>query len=113
MHEISVLENVLNSCRKVAKENNVENIRVITLNIGELTGYIPKFFYEYFPIITDDEKLFDKTELKIIMTPGEALCEECSAMYNVMKAEGKCPKCDSRYKKIIGGQDFRLEEIIV
>ena len=68
MHEISVLENVLKTCRRVADENNVENIKVITLNIGELTGYLPVFFYEYFPIITKDEKLFEDTKLKIITT---------------------------------------------
>ena len=113
MHEISVLQQVINTCRDVAKENDVENIKVVTLNVGELTGYLPVFFYEYFPIITKDEKLFEDTELKIILTKGEGLCSDCGAMYNIMAREGKCPKCGSRNKKIIGGQAFTLEEIVV
>ena len=32
-------------------------------------------------------------------------------MYNVMRNEGKCPKCGSRSKKILGGQQFRVLEI--
>ena len=54
---------------------------------------------------------FEGSELNIISVPGEALCKECSAMYNVMRNEGKCPKCGSRSKKILGGQQFRVLEI--
>ena len=50
-------------------------------------------------------------QLKIISVPGEALCKECSAMYNVMRNEGRCPKCGSRSKMILGGQEFRIKEI--
>lgn len=113
MHEISVLENVLKSCREIAKNNNVEHIQQITLSVGELTGYIPYFFTEYFPIITKGETLFDQTELVIHEIKGEALCDECGSMYNVMKNEGQCPRCHSRKKTIIGGEEFILEDIHV
>ena len=113
MHEISVLEKVIVTCRQVAKDNNVEHIRGITLSVGELTGYIPSFFTEYFPIITKDEELFCGTELVIKEIKGEALCNECKSMYNVMRSEGKCPRCGSRQKTIIGGQEFKLEELLV
>lgn len=113
MHEISVLEKIIITCRSVAKENNVNHIQAITLSVGELTGYIPYFFTEYFPIITSGEPLFDGTELKINEIRGEALCKKCQTMYNVMKAEGKCPKCGSREKTIIGGQEFRIDDLIV
>ncbi len=113
MHELSVLENIVKTCRRVAEENKVANIKIITLSVGELSGYIPFFFTEYFPIITKDEELFSGTELKLIQTPGEALCCNCHSMYNVMKNEGKCPKCGSREKSILGGQDLRIEELIV
>ena len=113
MHEISVLEKVVTTCRKVASENSVSHIKAVTLTVGELTGYIPYFFTEYFPIITKGESLFEGTKLNIKEIKGEALCDECKCMYNVMKAEGKCPRCGSRAKTIIGGQEFRLEELIV
>ena len=113
MHEISVLEKVVNTCRKVAADNNVSHITAIGLTVGELTGYLPYFFTEYFPIITKGEPLFENTKLQIKEIRGEALCNECKTMYNVMKAEGKCPKCSSRSKTIIGGQEFKLDELIV
>ena len=47
----------------------------------------------------------------VYMSRAADLCRECGAMYNIMANEGKCPKCGSRYKKILGGQQFLLKEI--
>ena len=47
----------------------------------------------------------------MIRPRGEGLCLDCHAMYNVMQNEGMCPKCGSRNKKILGGQQFLLKEI--
>lgn len=113
MHEISVLEQVVNRCREIAVENQVDNIKVITLAVGELSGYIPHFFTEYFPIITKDEPLFGGTKLHIHEIKGEALCRQCHCMYNIMKNEGACPKCGSREKTIIGGEEFKIEQLLV
>ncbi len=113
MHEISVLEKVVQLCRKAAEENKVENIKEISLTVGELSGYLPYFFTEYFPIITKDEPLFEGTKLNIYETRGEALCKECGAMYKVSTTEGACPRCGSRNKTILGGDEFRLEQLIV
>lgn len=113
MHELSVLKKVVDKCSEVAKENNATKVKIVTLEIGELTGYIPKFFTEYFPIITKDNPLYSDTKVKLISTPGEALCEKCGAMYNVMKHKGECPLCKSRNKKIIGGHEFSIKEILV
>lgn len=113
MHEISVLDQVIKTCRNIALENDVKHIQAITLSIGELTGYIPYFFTEYFPVFTKDENLFKDTVLNIREIKGEALCNECQCMYNVIKSEGQCPRCSSRSKTILGGQEFKIEEIIV
>lgn len=113
MHEISVLEKVIQICRTKAIENDIDHIKGITLTVGELSGYLPYFFTEYFPIITKDEGLFEGTEIKINETRGEALCSECHAMYKVTATEGACPKCGSRNKTILGGDEFRLEQMIV
>lgn len=113
MHEISVLEQVVQICRSKANENNIEHIKGITLTVGELSGYLPYFFTEYFPIITKGEPLFEGTELTINETRGEALCSECHSMYKVVTTEGACPRCGSRNKTIIGGEEFRLEQLLV
>lgn len=111
MHEIGVLTKAIGIVEDVAKKNNVTKVSYITLEIGELTGYVPVFFEKYFPIVTEDKPLFEGTELRMESIRGEGLCENCDSLYNVMKNEGKCPKCGSRSKKILGGTEFRIKEI--
>lgn len=111
MHELSVLNKAIDTVSKIAEENDVQKIAYITLEIGELTGYLPVFFEKYFPIVIEDKPLFQDAKLYMRVIKGEALCEDCQTLYNVMKNEGKCPKCHSRRKKILGGQDFIIKEI--
>lgn len=111
MHEISVLYEAVKIAEKVAKENEVDSIKYMVLSVGELSGYLPIFFEQYFPIVTEDMVLFKDTKLIIENVKGEALCNECQSLYNVMKNEGICPKCKSREKTILGGQEFMIKEI--
>jgi hydrogenase nickel incorporation protein HypA/HybF len=111
MHEIEVLTKAVDLVESVAKDNGLDHIASITLEVGELTGYVPVFFEQYFPVVTEDRPLFQGTELRIRTVRGQALCRECQSLYNVMRNEGRCPKCGSREKKILGGQQFLVKEI--
>ena len=111
MHEISVLYEAVTMAERVAKENGVEEIKYLALTVGELSGYMPIFFEQYFPIVTEDRPLFKDAKLVIETVKGEALCNECQSLYNVIKHEGACPKCGSREKTILGGQEFKVKEI--
>jgi hydrogenase nickel incorporation protein HypA/HybF len=111
MHEVGILYTVAETVSKIAAENQVDQIKFISLEIGELVGIIPEFFEKYYPIVVEDFPVLEGSELKIRMIPGEALCDDCHAMYNIMRNEGKCPKCQSRYKTVLGGQEFMVKEI--
>lgn len=111
MHEISVLSKAVDLAEQTAVDNNIDHISYITLEVGELTGYLPVFFEKYFPVVIEDRPIFEGCELRMIRPRGEGLCTDCHAMYNVMACEGRCPKCGSRNKKILGGQDFKLLDI--
>lgn len=111
MHEIGVLVEAIKTVEQLAKENQIERVRFITLEIGELTGYLPMFFEKYFPIVVADKPIVKQSELRIKIVKGQALCCECQTLYNVMKNEGSCPKCKSREKRILGGQEFLIKDI--
>ncbi len=111
MHEIAVLSKAVNLGEQIARENNVEHIKYLRLEVGELTGYLPVFFEKYYPVVTEDKPIYAGSELKMDIVRGEALCNECHSLYNVMKNEGRCPKCGSRSKTILGGQEFKIKDI--
>ena len=111
MHEIGVLNEAVKMAESVGKANNISKIKYLSLEIGELTGYLPIFFEKYFPVVVADKPLFDGAELRLSIVKGQALCEGCETLYNVLKNEGKCPACGSRSKKILSGQEFIVKEI--
>ena len=51
MHEIGVLTKAVDMVEEIAVNHNVSHVGYITLEIGELSGYLPVFFEKYFPII--------------------------------------------------------------
>ena len=111
MHEIGVLKKAVDLCNQIALDNNIDSIKKITLEVGELTGYLPVFFKKYYPIVIEDYPILKESTLKCIVVKGQATYNECEAFYNVMKCKGNCPKCGSRQKTIISGQRFLVKNI--
>ncbi|PKM64712.1 MAG: hydrogenase nickel incorporation protein HypA [Firmicutes bacterium HGW-Firmicutes-20] len=111
MHEIGVLEEAVRTVERIAKDKQIDKIRFVTLEIGELTGYLPVFFEKYFPVIVENRPALHNAELHMQIVKGEAICTECQSLYNVIKNEGCCPSCKSRSKKILGGQEFLIKDI--
>ena len=53
MHEIGVLTKAVDLVESVARDNGLDRVDYITLEVGELTGYVPQFFTAYFPVVTE------------------------------------------------------------
>lgn len=113
MHEMGILAQMIDIVEENCKKNNVKKIEAISVEVGELSGVLPIFLEEYWPLVIEGNQLFEDSKLNIRTIPGQALCKECNAVYNVMKFEGRCPRCKSRDKKILGGQDFMLKDITI
>ena len=111
MHEIGALTKALDLVERIAQENGAQQVKFITLEVGELTGFLPVFFEKYFPVCVADRPILQSAELRIQVVKGQALCTECQTLYNIMRHEGKCPKCQSREKMVLGGQDFMVKDI--
>ena len=111
MHEIGVLYEIVKTAERVAIENNASSVSFITIEVGELSGYLPIFFEQYFSIVTEDKELFKDCDLRIIQETGEGLCTDCNSLYNIMRHEGQCPKCGSRNKTVLSGQKLLIREI--
>lgn len=113
MHEIGVLYKMLDQVESVARANHVKKIKMIEVEIGELSGMLPIFFEQYYEPAVEHRELFKDSTLKIREIKGEGLCLQCHTLYNIMKCEGRCPKCKSRNKKVLGGTDFTIKNIVV
>lgn len=111
MHELNVMLQVIDEVEDIAKENKLNHVTGIVLEIGELSSVLPHFLEEYFPLMIEDKSMFNDCKLIIERVEGIGECLKCGFRYNVVKENGICPKCGYNHKKILQGRDFVIKEI--
>lgn len=110
MHEIGVVRSVVQTVTEFAKENDVDRICEIVLDIGELSLVVPKYVEEIYPVVVEGT-ILENAKLVINVVPGMAECDECNELFNVIEHEGYCPNCGSFEKTILSGRDFTIREV--
>lgn len=113
MHEIGTLYKVIQTVEEYAAENHVSDVLSVTLDVGELSGMLPYFFEEYFPMVIEGRPALRNARLILKTTPGIGHCNACGENYNVAKHEGLCPYCGSYDKKILTGRGLVISNITV
>lgn len=112
MHEIGVVRSMLKTVDEFCKENGVEKVEEIVVDIGELSLIIPEYVEAVYPPVAE-EAGFGGTKLIINVTPGLAECDDCDEIFNVIEHKGYCPNCGSFDKTVLSGQNFDIKEIHV
>lgn len=112
MHEIGIVRQILRTVTDFAGENDVQDIRELVVDCGELSLVIPKYLEELYPVVVKDSILKD-AKLTVNVVPGMAECDECDEIFNVVEHKGYCPSCGSFDKTILSGKEFAIREIVV
>lgn len=111
MHEIGILFEVVKSVEKFAKENDVEKIETLVLQIGELSSMIPKYMKNLYPAAVEGT-ILEGSELEIEILPANALCKDCRKVFKLVENSGICPKCDTKNWEMLSGKEFYIKEIL-
>ena len=111
MHELSIMMEVVRQVEEVAKENDVEKVEKIVLQIGELASVIPHYVEEVFPAATY-KTMLEPTELDIEIIPAMGRCKVCEKVFSLIKQEGVC-SCGEKDFEVLSGREFILKEIHV
>jgi hydrogenase nickel incorporation protein HypA/HybF len=103
--------NVVRSVESFARQNGVEKIDTLVLQIGELSPVVPQYIEACYPAAVDGT-LLQETKLKIEILPGNALCKQCRKVYNLLQNRTGCPHCGEREYEILSGKEFMIKEIV-
>ena len=112
MHEIGVVRSMMRTVEDFARDNGIDEIVSIVLEIGDLSMIIPKYVEDIYSVVSKDTR-FEGTELVIEMVEGQGVCCNCKRAFPIVKNEGYCPRCGKRNADIISGRDFIIKEIVV
>lgn len=111
MHELGVVMEVVNVVEKFAKENDVEKIETVVLQIGELSSMIPRYVEELYPAATD-QTMLEGSQVKIEVMPANGRCEACGRVFPLVINDGVCPGCKSTSCEMLSGREFYIKEIV-
>lgn len=73
MHELGVLKHAIKTVSEIAKKNNIDSIKFITLEVGTQSSFVPMFFEKLFPVAIEGFTLFNDASLKIELVEGKNL----------------------------------------
>ena len=111
MHEIGVMIEVVKTVENFAKQNGVTKIQTLVLQIGELSTVVPRYIEACYPAAIEGTLLED-TQLQIEIMPGNAICDSCDKVFNIIESKSVCPQCKSKSFEMLSGKEFNIKEII-
>ena len=112
MHEMTLAIQAIRSVLEFASDNDIDEIDTVVLEIGELSLVVPEYMESAWYAAVKHTML-EKAHLRIDVTPGNGLCQDCGQVFNIVENKGVCPKCGSRDKEILCGREFNIKELLV
>ena len=113
MHELGIVFYIIRDVMEVARENNVERVKTVVMDIGEVSTIIPDYLTDCWRWAADKEDVLRGCELRINTIPAVTFCEDCGKEYGTVRHGKKCPHCGSDKTYLIRGNEVEIKEIIV
>lgn len=109
MHELTIMNSILDMVRESAHYNNITKISKLKLIIGKLTMIMPDSLQFCFDALRQ-ENLFEDAALEIEEVPVVIQCQDCareSVQPDIYYFS--CPACGSNQVDILKGRELYLD----
>lgn len=110
MHELGIADAIIKMMDKILKEEEMTGANKIVLEIGELSGVVPKFMDDCWGAVVAGTK-YENTALEMEIVPGIARCLDCGSDFRAAETDFKCPECGSEKVMPMFGRDMTIKEI--
>ncbi len=111
MHELGLCDALLKMVRNVAREEELEEITRITVEVGSLSGVVPAYMSDCWVAVTDGTEL-EGVEFVVEELEGTARCMDCGGEFPADADHLRCPRCSSDKLIPLTGRDLTLKEIL-
>lgn len=112
MHEMTLAISAIKSVIEFARDNDIDEIDTVVLEIGELSLVVPQYMEDaYYAAVPGT--MLEHTKLRMDIVPGNGICRDCGKVYNIIEHKGRCPVCGSESKDIFSGEEFNIKELLV
>lgn len=112
MHEMSLMESVLDIVEDEARKASATSVKVVKLAIGQLSHVEPEAMRFCFEAVTAGT-IAAGAVLEIETVAGRGWCLDCAETVALAERFGACPICGRYRVQMTGGDDLRVAELEV
>ena len=111
MHELSIVEALMETIIPKAKEAGAEKILEVNFHIGEMSGIVPSCIQEYFALASKGT-IAEGAVINLKTVPAEIVCEGCGYKGVPDKKNYCCPDCGGFQIRLISGREYYIENLL-
>lgn len=110
MHELSLMQGVVDIIKESASQNNIERVNKVKLVVGKFSMALPDSLYFAFEVISGVEPLFQGAVLEIEEKETICQCQQCQQIMQIDDhCHFVCSHCGSNKVDIIQGRELYLD----
>ena len=114
MHELGIVFQIIKQVEEVAVNNNATEVKKVTLEIGEVSGVVPKYLLDCWKwAVKNRSEHMKECELQIISLKATSYCEDCEETFDTVTNGKICPKCQKQNTYLITGNEVSIKNIEV
>ncbi|NRP74928.1 Hydrogenase/urease nickel incorporation protein HypA [Ensifer psoraleae] len=112
MHEMSLMESVIDIVCETARKNGATRVKAVRLDVGVLSHVDPDallFCYE----AVRHGTMADGAPLEINRVAGEGWCLDCGKTVALEQRFGACPHCGQHRVQMTAGDELKIRDMEV
>jgi hydrogenase nickel incorporation protein HypA/HybF len=110
MHEMSVIQEILDIAINKARESQAEKITQINLVIGEISSLVDDCLQFYFDFMAKGT-IAQESRLSFQRIPLRVKCRLCGETFTPSAEPWTCPACQKWDAEITAGNEFYIDSI--
>ena len=112
MHELGICDALLKMVDGIARDEQLVCVRGITVEVGTLSGVVPKYLEDCWEAVTDGTP-YAGAAFSIEVVEGTAKCFDCGQEFAAgINDKLICPFCGGNKLVPVSGRDLTLKEIL-
>ncbi|MCF8030492.1 MAG: hydrogenase maturation nickel metallochaperone HypA [Desulfohalobiaceae bacterium] len=111
MHELSVMQGILEVVLRHAANNGVSGVEAVNLQVGSLSHLREEWMQKYFHHLAAGT-VAEGAVLRVQRVPAVICCRECGRKYEWQARTGpSCPSCASERGDLVSGREYTVASL--
>lgn len=110
MHELSLIENMLDQLESMKKQYKLASITDVHVTVGEMSGVDVSFLQSSFDMYVPNTR-WAHLKMHVSKVPWRVRCRSCLLEQTVDEWNNQCQQCGSTETETIQGMEFLIQRI--